>query len=43
MTHFVSATTDMCDDYRYSLTRFWDEALPTITFMLLNQSIADAR
>ncbi|MEQ6899237.1 DUF1643 domain-containing protein [Microbacterium sp. KR10-403] len=42
MTHFVSATADICGDYRYSLTRVWDEALPTIAFVLLKPSTADA-
>ncbi|WP_401001100.1 DUF1643 domain-containing protein [Agromyces sp. GXQ0307] len=43
MTEFVSATADIRGDYRYSLTRVWDEALPTITFVLLNPSTADAQ
>ena len=43
MTEFVSATADISGDYRYSLTRVWDEALPTITFVLLNPSTADAQ
>lgn len=43
VTHFVSATADIRGDYRYSLTRVWDETLPTITFVLLNPSTADAR
>lgn len=42
MTDFVSATADIRGDYRYSLTRTWDPALPTITFVLLNPSTADA-
>lgn len=42
MTEFVSATADIRGDYRYSLTRVWDPALPRITFVLLNPSTADA-
>lgn len=42
MTDFVSATADIRGDYRYSLTRVWDSALPSITFVLLNPSTADA-
>jgi uncharacterized protein DUF1643 len=41
MPEFVSATADVRGAYRYSLTRVWDEALPTITFVLLNPSTAD--
>lgn len=29
-------------DYRYTLTRSWDPALPTATFIMLNPSTADA-
>ncbi|MDQ0894478.1 DUF1643 domain-containing protein [Agromyces ramosus] len=43
MTEFVSTTADIRGDYRYSLTRVWDEALPTITYVLLNPSTADAQ
>lgn len=43
MTEFVSATADIRGDYRYSLTRVWDAALSTITFVLLNPSTADAQ
>ncbi len=39
---FVSATADIRGDYRYRLTRVWDPELPTITFVLLNPSTADA-
>lgn len=42
VTDFVSATADIRGDYRYSLTRVWDAAQPTITFVLLNPSTADA-
>lgn len=41
MTQFVSATADIRGAYRYSLTRVWDEARPTLTFVLLNPSTAD--
>ena len=41
MTEFTSATADIRGNYRYSLTRVWDEELPTITFVLLNPSTAD--
>ena len=43
MTEFVSAAADIRGDYRYSLTRIWDEALPAIMFVLLNPSTADAQ
>lgn len=42
MAEFVSATADIRGEYRYSLTRVWEEALPTMTFVLLNPSTADA-
>lgn len=42
VTQFVAATADIRGDYRYSLTRVWDPALPTVTFVLLNPSTADA-
>jgi hypothetical protein len=42
LTKFVSATADVRGEYRYTLTRVWDSALPTITFVLLNPSTADA-
>lgn len=42
VTDFVSATADIRGDYRYSLTRVWDQSLPTMTFVLLNPSTADA-
>ena len=41
MPEFITATADIRGDYRYSLTRAWDLALPTITFVLLNPSTAD--
>jgi len=42
MPEFVSATAEMRGEYRYTLTRVWDPALPTVTFVLLNPSTADA-
>lgn len=42
MPEFSSATADIRGDYRYSLTRVWDETLPAVTFVLLNPSTADA-
>ncbi|KQO98150.1 DUF1643 domain-containing protein [Leifsonia sp. Leaf264] len=42
MTEFVSATAHIDGDYRYTLTRVWDPALPTMTYVLLNPSTADA-
>ena len=39
---FISSTADIQGDYRYSLTRVWDASLPTLTFVLLNPSTADA-
>lgn len=42
MTEFVSATAEIDGDYRYRLTRVWNAKLPTVTFVLLNPSTADA-
>jgi hypothetical protein len=42
MSELISATADIRGEHRYSLTRVWDPALPTITFVLLNPSTADA-
>ena len=42
VTDFVSATADIRGDYRYSLMRAWNASQPTITFVLLNPSTADA-
>ncbi|MBD8535685.1 DUF1643 domain-containing protein [Plantibacter sp. CFBP 13570] len=42
MTEFISATADVRGEYRYTLTRVWDATLPTVTFVLLNPSTADA-
>lgn len=32
-----------CEDYRYSLTRTWDDAAPKVAFVMLNPSTADER
>jgi len=37
-----AATLSSCRQYRYSLTRSWDSALPTILFVGLNPSTADS-
>ena len=42
LPEFITATADIRGDYRYSLTRVWNSALPMITFVLLNPSTADA-
>ena len=42
MPEFIFATADIRGEYRYTLTRVWDPALPMITFVLLNPSTADA-
>jgi hypothetical protein len=42
MSDFVAASADIRGDYRYKLTRVWDAALSTLTFVLLNPSTADA-
>ena len=42
MPDFISGTADIRGEYRYTLTRVWDSALPMITFVLLNPSTADA-
>jgi hypothetical protein len=42
VSHFVSATADICGYYRYSLTRVWDGTLPKMTFVPLKPSTADA-
>lgn len=31
-----------CGQYRYSLSRIWDESLPKVMFIMLNPSTADA-
>jgi hypothetical protein len=38
----ASATFDTDRTYRYALTRSWDATKPTITFLMLNPSTADA-
>lgn len=38
----ASATFDTDRIYRYALTRTWDDTLPTVTFVMLNPSTADA-
>jgi hypothetical protein len=42
MPEFISATATISGEYRYTLTRVWDQALPMMTFVLLNPSTADA-
>lgn len=42
MVEFTSATADIRGEYRYTLTRVWDASLPTVTYVLLNPSTADA-
>lgn len=36
------ATLSECGQYRYTLSRHWDDALPSATFIMLNPSTADA-
>ncbi len=36
-----SAIISECGEYRYSLSRIWDESLPAIAFLMLNPSTAD--
>jgi hypothetical protein len=36
------AHISVCGHYRYSLSRVWDDKLPTVQFVLLNPSTADA-
>lgn len=40
----MTKTADIseCGQYRYSLTRTWDESLPRVCFVMLNPSTADA-
>jgi hypothetical protein len=38
----TGATFDSTENYRYLLWRKWDEALPTVGFVMLNPSRADA-
>lgn len=37
-----SAVLSACGCYRYSLTRVWDTSRPTLVFIMLNPSTADA-
>lgn len=37
-----TATISECGTYRYRLGRVWDECLPTVVFVMLNPSTADA-
>ena len=37
-----SALISECGNYRYSLSRIWDESLPKLLFIMLNPSTADA-
>lgn len=37
-----SARISECGKYRYQLSRVWDMALPSVCFMMLNPSTADA-
>lgn len=37
-----AAVISGCDRYRYSLTRDWDSRMPTVMFICLNPSTADA-
>lgn len=39
---FGSADISPCGNYRYELSRSWDSMLPTIAFVMLNPSTADA-
>lgn len=36
------AVISPCEEYRYRLTRTWDDLLPSITFLMMNPSTADA-
>jgi hypothetical protein len=37
-----TAIISECGQYRYALTRTWDESLPKVMFLMLNPSTADA-
>ena len=37
-----TAVISPCGNYRYLLTRIWDERLPLLVFIMLNPSVADA-
>lgn len=38
----ISSAADVRGDYRYSLSRVWEQELPRVTWVLLNPSTADA-
>lgn len=38
----MTAVISPCGEYRYVLTRTWDDALPVLVFCMLNPSTADA-
>jgi hypothetical protein len=40
-TH-LAASVSSCGVYRYGLSRRWDDAMPIMTFVMLNPSTADA-
>lgn len=42
MSIFGSAALSPCGLYRYELTRSWDATKPTVAFIMLNPSTADA-
>lgn len=37
-----TAVLSPCEQYRYLLSRVWDETLPRVTFVMMNPSTADA-
>lgn len=41
---YIQSSANIGEDgrYRYELSRTWDDALPSIAFILLNPSTADA-
>lgn len=39
---YSSATISNCGRFRYTLQRAWDQTLPTLMFIMLNPSTADA-
>lgn len=40
--HLQGAILSACGRYRYTLTREWNKRLPTLTYIMLNPSTADA-